>query len=109
MRAELVDRYGPVPLAVERLFALARVRAAGRALGLEEIVQQGKYLRLAPVDLTESVQLRLKRLYPGTIWKPATRTALVSVPRAEGLGAGTVVDEELLAWLQTVLGALKAA
>lgn len=109
VRAELVDRYGPVPLAVERLFALARVRAAGRALGLEEIVQQGKYLRLAPVDLTESVQLRLKRLYPGTIWKPATRTALVSVPRAEGLGAGTVVDEELLAWLQTVLGALKAA
>src|SRR5699024_8035246 len=77
IHAELVDRYGPVPEPVERLFAVARVRVKARTAGLTDITGQGKYIRFAPVELPESAQVRLKRIYPGTVLKPAVRTILV--------------------------------
>src|SRR5690606_16446816 len=80
IREELTDRYGPVPEPVERLFAVARLRTQARAVGLTDITAQGRYVRFAPVELPESAQLRLKRLYPGTVLKPAVRTALVPYP-----------------------------
>lgn len=108
IRAELSDRYGEVPEPVERLFDVARVRAHARELGLEEISAQGKYLRIAPFEVKDSVQVRLKRLYPGTIVKGAVRAVLVPLPRAGGLGAGTVTDGALLEWLERLLTALAA-
>src|SRR5690606_31394370 len=74
---ELDDRYGAPPEPVQRLFEVARLRVAARAAGLAEITQQGKYVRFGPIELAESQQVRLKRLFPGSIFKPAVRTVLV--------------------------------
>lgn len=103
---ELTDRYGPVPEPVQRLAALARLRALAAHLGVREIVAQGKSIRFAPLDLPESGRMRLTRLYPGTTLKPATRTIVVPAPGAARMGGGAVEGEELLRWAEVLLHAV---
>lgn len=103
---ELTDRYGPVPPAVERLAALARLRGLAARLGVREIVAQGKSIRCAPVQLTESGRMRLTRLYPGTTLKPATRTIVVPAPGSTRMGGGAVEGEALLRWAEVLLHAV---
>ena len=106
MRAELVDRYGPIPEQVERLFAVAALRTRARAVGLTDITAQGRYVRFAPVELPESAQLRLKRLYPGTVLKPAIRTILVPFPRTAKVGGKPLHDAALLVWAGELIEAV---
>ena len=82
VHAELADRYGPPPEPVLGLLAVARLRVQARRAGLTDITQQGTHIRFAPVDLPDSRQVRVQRLYPKTVLKPAVRTMLVPVPRA---------------------------
>ena len=103
VREELVDRYGPVPPAVEGLFEVAALRNRAREAGLTDITQQGRYVRLAPVELPESAQLRVRRIYPGSVVKPAIRTVLVPVPSGKTLGSPPIVGAELLAWVRQVI------
>lgn len=103
IRAELTDRYGQIPEEVERLFVVAGVRMRARERGIAEISQQGKYIRLSPVELPESAQLRLKRLHPGTVLKPAIRTILVPWPLTAKLGGRPLADAALLDWLDDLL------
>ena len=106
IRAELTDRYGPVPEQVERLFAVAALRTRARAVGLTDITAQGKYVRFAPVELPESAQLRLKRLYPGTVLKPAIRTILVPFPTTAKVGGKPLHDAALLVWAGELIDAV---
>ncbi|MDD9206599.1 helicase-related protein, partial [Georgenia sp. 10Sc9-8] len=106
VREELTDRYGPVPEPVERLFAVAALREAARAVGLTEVTAQGRYVRFAPVDLPESAQLRLKRLYPGTVLKPAIRSVLVPFPTTARIGGKPLRDADLLAWVRELIDAV---
>ncbi|TDE93976.1 transcription-repair coupling factor [Occultella glacieicola] len=108
VREELVDRYGPVPEPVERLFAVASLRVKARAAGLADMTSQGKYIRFAPVDLAESAGMRLKRLYPGTILKPAVRTALVPAPTTSRVGGTPLRDEQLITWVSELIDAVLA-
>src|SRR5699024_9148557 len=108
VREELVDRYGPVPEQVERLLAVARLRIQARAAGLVDITVQGKYIRFAPVELAESAQLRLKRLYPGTVLKPAIRTVLVPGPTTARVGGVPLRDEALIDWVTQLIEAVLA-
>jgi len=105
-RAELVDRYGPVPDAVANLFEVADFRAHARDAGLADITAQGKFVRFAPVDLPESAQLRLKRLYPGTVLKPAVRTILVPFPTTARIGGRPLHGDEVLAWARQLIDAV---
>ncbi|QQM67121.1 transcription-repair coupling factor [Actinomyces weissii] len=105
---ELADRYGPVPEAVSRLAALARLRALAASLGVREVVAQGRSVRFAPVTLAESGRMRATRLYPGTVLKPATRTIVVPAPGSARLGGGAVEGEELLRWAEVLLRAVVA-
>src|SRR5699024_6100233 len=57
VRAELVDRYGPVPEAVAALFEVASFRNFVRAAGLRDVTAQGKHIRFAPLELPESATL----------------------------------------------------
>jgi transcription-repair coupling factor (superfamily II helicase) len=98
---ELVDRYGSPPLPVETLLAVARLRVRARAVGVGEIVMAGPRVRFHPVDPPESRQLRLARLHPGTLAKPAVRTILVPRPPA-----GSTTDVELVEWVRGVLDIL---
>ncbi|UFU03810.1 transcription-repair coupling factor [Ruania suaedae] len=108
VREELVDRYGPVPEPVERLFAVAGLRVKARAAGLADITAQGKFIRFAPVELAESAQLRLKRLFPGTVLKPAVRTILVPTPMTSRVGGQPLRDQALLTWVGELIDAVIA-
>ncbi|MDP9801221.1 transcription-repair coupling factor (superfamily II helicase) [Arcanobacterium wilhelmae] len=112
VRAELVDRYGELPATAERLFAIARLRDLARSVGLEEITVMGWNVRFAPVQLPDSRQARLKRLYPRALSKPATRVLLVPLPDDCGarLGAQVAVEnEEIVEFVRTVISQILVA
>lgn len=106
VRAELIDRYGPVPAAVDNLFEVAEFRLHVRASGISDVTAQGKFVRFAPVDLPESAQLRLKRLYPGSVLKPAVRTVLVPWPMTARIGGKPVQGREVMLWAKQFIDAV---
>jgi transcription-repair coupling factor (superfamily II helicase) len=103
IEAELLDRFGELPEEAKALLGVAALRAQAKAVKLTEVVVQGKFLRLAPLVLPESRQLRLTRLYPGSLYKGAASTVLVALPKAAlwnpSQNAPVVVDTSLLAWV----------
>jgi transcription-repair coupling factor (superfamily II helicase) len=103
IEAELLDRFGELPEEAQALLGVAALRAQAKAVKLTEVVVQGKYLRLAPLVLPESRQLRLTRLYPGSLYKGAASTVLVALPKAAAWNpsqnAPEIVDTSLLAWV----------
>ncbi|MFC6067873.1 transcription-repair coupling factor [Streptomyces ochraceiscleroticus] len=108
VREELTDRYGKLPEPVENLLLVAGLRMLARACGVTDITLQGSNIRFGPVELRESQELRLKRLYPRTVIKPATHQVLVPRPATGKIGGKPLVGRELLAWvgefLTSVLG-----
>ncbi|MCQ8772819.1 transcription-repair coupling factor [Streptomyces telluris] len=108
VREELTDRYGKLPEPVENLLLVAGLRMLARACGVSDITLQGSNVRFGPVELRESQELRLKRLYPRTVMKPATKQILVPRPATRQIGGKPLVGRELLAWtgefLTTILG-----
>ena len=64
LRAELVDRYGEPPEAVDVLLEVARLRVRVRDAGLTEVTSAGPNIRFAPLRLADSAQMRLARIYP---------------------------------------------
>jgi transcription-repair coupling factor (superfamily II helicase) len=103
IEAELIDRFGDLPDEAKALLGVAALRAQAKAVKLTEVVVQGKFLRLAPLLLPESRQLRLTRLYPGSLYKGAASTVLVALPKAASWNpsqnAPEIVDTSLLAWV----------
>ena len=103
IEAELLDRFGELPEEARALLGVAALRAQAKAVKLTEVVVQGKFLRLAPLTLPESRQLRLTRLYPGSLYKGAMSTVLVALPKAASWNpsqnAPEIVDTSLLAWV----------
>jgi transcription-repair coupling factor (superfamily II helicase) len=107
VRAELVDRFGPLPEVVENLFAVASLRVLARSYGLSEITLAGKQIRFGSLELRESQTLRLQRLYKGALTKPAAKTVLVPVPTQTGrIGSPALRDKALLAWAADLLSAI---
>ena len=109
VRAEVEDRYGKPPAEVERLFHVARFRLDASEAGIDEVQVQGKMIRFAHVEVSDSVQLKLRRLYPGTVLKPALRQVLIPHPRTQRIGGIPLADEELLEFCRGVLAHLKPA
>ncbi|GMA24904.1 transcription-repair-coupling factor [Luteimicrobium album] len=106
IRAELVDRYGALPEVASALFDVAAFRNHARRAGLTDVTAQGKFVRFAPVELAESASLRLKRLYPGTVLKPAVRTILVPFPTTARIGGKPLHGVEVLAWAKQLIDAV---
>ncbi len=118
VRAELVDRYGSLPPQVENLLAVARFRVLCRGYGVTEVSLQGSTVRFSPIELAESAQVRLRRLYERAIYKQAV--SIVSVPRPKGVvkpdgsfteaafGGEPLRDVALLQWCAQVLAAVTA-
>ena len=107
--AELADRYGAIPPSVDNLFAVARLRQTLRAAGVSDVVAQGNYIRFGPLELPDSAVVRMKRLYPGTVIKPAVRQILVPAPTTGRIGGTAVEGVELLDWVAQVLQAAHGA
>jgi transcription-repair coupling factor (superfamily II helicase) len=64
---EWEDRYGPLLPEAEELIAVARLRAEAIRIGLDEIVQARGEVRISPVDLRPSQEVRLERIQHGAV------------------------------------------
>ncbi len=103
---ELSDRYGTLPQPVENLLEVARFRLAAKAAGLTDVTVQGNAIRFAPVELRDSQEMRLNRLYPRTIVKRQLRTILVPRPATAPIGGTPLRDLELLKWCGDLIDAI---
>ena len=104
VRAELVDRYGPLPTESENLLAVAAFRQVCREAGVAEVALGPQGLRFTPLVLAESAQLRAARLYPGSKYRALTNTLTLRPPTdSDRLAADTLRDQELLAFCEKVL------
>jgi transcription-repair coupling factor (superfamily II helicase) len=107
--AELTDRYGTLPETAERLIAVARLRLVCRAAGITEVsAPSAATVRLAPVALPDSAQVRLARMYPGARYRATTSAVQVPIPRAGGVGAPRIRDLELVQMVADLVSALDA-
>ncbi|WP_182875625.1 transcription-repair coupling factor [Microbispora sp. H10670] len=106
VRDELTDRYGRPPQEVDNLLEVARFRINARRAGLTDVTLQGQQIRFAPVELRDSQQVRLQRLYPRSLWKQATGTLLVPVPKTKPIGGQPLRDLDLLKWCGDLVEAL---
>jgi transcription-repair coupling factor (superfamily II helicase) len=110
--AEMTDRYGEPPAQVANLIAVARFRQLARAYGLTDVSMQGKHIRLSPLSLPDSKQMRLKRYHPDSVYKTANDQVSVPRPSTRRVGGEPLRDQELLQWcaqlLKDVLGEVPA-
>ncbi|MFE0689911.1 transcription-repair coupling factor [Streptomyces xiamenensis] len=98
VREELTDRYGPLPEPVENLLLVAGLRMLARSCGVGDITLQGNKIRFSPVELRESQELRLTRVYPGSVVKRAAGQVLVPRPATARVGGKPLTGRQLLAW-----------
>ncbi|MFZ9100844.1 MAG: TRCF domain-containing protein, partial [Candidatus Planktophila sp.] len=103
IREELIDRFGELPPEAQSLLVVAQLRAFAKSLGITEVVAAGKFLRISPLVLPESKQLRLNRLFPGSLYKTASNTVMIAIPRAAAWtptaeGSKVLGDTSLLDW-----------
>ncbi|OFN73984.1 MULTISPECIES: transcription-repair coupling factor [Corynebacterium] len=104
---EMQDRYGPVPEPVERLLAVARLRHQARRAGVSDITVQGTRIKVHPVELADSKQVRLKRLYPGSNYRAAAKAIQLSFPKAgRNVTDPKLRDIELLQWVADFLASM---
>lgn len=96
IRAEWIDRYGPVPAAAEALLAVAGLRAECVRVGVTDLtVTKGPgfggpklVARISPIELRTSATIRLDRLYKGAVYK--AEPGQLQLPLTS---AATVVDD----------------
>lgn len=108
VREELTDRYGQPPEPVENLLLVAALRMLARSCGVTDITLQGSRIRFGPVELRESQELRLNRVYPGSVLKRQTNQVLTPRPTTARIGGKPLTGRDLLAWtgefLTTITG-----
>ena len=93
---ELTDRYGQPPPEVLNLIEVSKLRRRAHKSGLSEVVVMGSNLRITPVVLTDSLQVRLQRMYPEA--KYVAPAKVVTVPLPE--------DTNLIEWTASLLDAI---
>ena len=96
---ELIDRYGPLPAAVETLISVTRLRRLAQRSGLSEVLVMGSKLRIVGPPLPDSLQVRLQRIYPKGQYLGPARVVLIPLPEPPG-------DQAMVAWVEGVIDAL---
>ena len=83
---EWSDRYGELPAEAEVLVSLARLRAEALRVGLDEVMALRSEVRLGPVDLTASQEVRFRRLTKRRgVLKPSEGVVFVPLPPKRSL------------------------
>ncbi len=110
IRDEMEDRFGPIPVEVERLLALISLRQRAEALGIESVVEREREIVIRPVATAgierslrsalgvavkvtpNSIRLRLPDL---TVpWQQAIDTVLAAVERVRPRGSEVPATRE---------------
>ncbi len=103
-REELVDRFGPLPPPAERLMSVAALKAALRRWGIEEVATTPRRtVRISPVRLTDSQEVRLRRTDREALYNAQAGIVELRMPASTGEGGG-----DLIGWLATRLKAVFA-
>ncbi|HVR00294.1 MAG TPA: TRCF domain-containing protein, partial [Mycobacterium sp.] len=107
---ELTDRYGALPEPAQLLVAVARLRLLCRDAGITDVTAtSAATVRLSPLKLPDSAQVRLARRYPGARYRATTATVQVPIPRAgTGVGAPRIRDLEVVQMVTEMVPALVA-
>ncbi|MFA9447147.1 transcription-repair coupling factor [Egicoccus sp. AB-alg6-2] len=101
VKAELADRFGPLPGAAERLLSLAALKAALRRWRIHEVTLTASgRLRVAPMDLTDSQLVRVERLHRGFRYQREQLVLQIPVPSPR--------PPDLIAWVAATLRDLVA-
>lgn len=113
---ELTDRYGEPPIEVRQLAAVTALRRRAAHFGLTKVIASGPTLRIEPVTLPGSRQMRMNRLYPGARYTESTKTLMVPVPHAGptsqsplavvGRSAQRSTEDDIVTWVGAVFTAL---
>jgi len=103
---ELTDRYGEPPAEVLNLIAVSRLRRMAQKAGLSEVVTAGGNLRIASMELADSIQIRLQRMFPGARYFPQTHSVSVPMPVRQGV---PLADADLIEWTGQLLVAIFGA
>lgn len=86
--AEWVDRFGPLPPEAQTLVDLARLRVEALRFGLQEIVKLRNEVRMGPVDLKPSQEVRLQRLAPRSVLR--AEEGIIFIPAPQPILSGLV-------------------
>jgi len=89
VRTEWEDRFGPLPAPAKALLEVARLRAECLRLGITDISvtpprrgmgrSEQAAVKMAPITLLASAEVRLRRLAPGATYQPDLHRLLLSV------------------------------
>ena len=96
VRAETIDRYGALPPEVETLFAVASLRIACAALGVEEVATFRDQVRIRPVPLDEAALADLGERLPRATYHEAKQTLNLVPERVFGIDLVRWVEARLL-------------
>ncbi|GAA3019071.1 transcription-repair coupling factor [Microbacterium dextranolyticum] len=103
VREELEDRYGQAPAEVDGLFRIARLRRRAAQSQLSDVVAMGPNLRVVPAPASDSLRVRLQRLYPKSKVLAGGEAMVVPLPNA---GGEPVPGADLIAWVEQLLDQL---
>lgn len=68
---EIKDRFGPMPSDCENLIEITKLRVLCQRTNIESILRSREYYRFVGAELSQSQQIKLKRLFKGAIYKEA--------------------------------------
>jgi transcription-repair coupling factor (superfamily II helicase) len=123
IRAEWLDRFGPLPAPAEGLLAVAQLRVECLRTGVREVSatraragegtslpgRRGLVARLAPLELPASARVRLRRLRPEAVVKEDARQLVVPLrPDEQPVEALTALLGDLVP-VQVVLGGAESS
>ncbi|MDP8958853.1 MAG: transcription-repair coupling factor [Actinomycetota bacterium] len=83
--AEWEDRYGRPPQEAAALLEVARLRVEALRVGLGEVVKLRHEVRMAPVTLSASQEVRLQRLAPRAVLQAGEQVLFLPSPPADRL------------------------
>ena len=106
VRAELLDRYGPLPEPVENLFGVTRFRMLCRSVGITEVLSAGTMIRFSPAVLPDSREMRRQRMYPGSRVNKQTHQLFLPRPMTAPIAGQPIKDAALLEWATQAVTAL---
>ena len=96
---ELLDRFGKYVDPVEILLEVSKLRVIARKVGVSEIVQQGRFIKISPLELPDSRIIRLNRLYPGTQVRATIRAIQVPAPTTSLVNGQVLKNKEIINWV----------
>jgi transcription-repair coupling factor (superfamily II helicase) len=81
LRAELEDRFGPVPEPLENLLALQRARIKFGQAGAQTVSFHGDRLAVVPIQLDSTRAKRLREKLPGALYESGRSQVSMRVPK----------------------------